>query len=264
VTCAFVRPDTLCAWKGSSLLIVNTRGECGADQGLSGYYHREARFLRTLRLELDGRAPWLCEAAAVAPDALRFTYVHPEVADYGGGGSGQSQDVTPRNERGLPQRAIVIRTTYSVELNGLTVATLVENRSRETLDFELAWNVSADFADIQEAQSARRRQNAPVEVHEDQHGITFRYQHPDLPYTTRLHMAPGVGWQVTSQRAATRVRLPAAGSVDLGLRVVADGARHSLSDDGAARRERHLNLDALSSFRFRLTRSATPTPNGRR
>ena len=241
MTCVLVRPDTLCAWKGSSLLIVNTRGECAADQGLSGYYYREARFLRTLRLQLDGHPPWLCEATAAAPDTLRFTYVHPEVADYGGGGSGQSHDETPRNGRGLPQRAIIVRVTYTVGFNGLTVAAHVENRSREPLEFELAWDVAADFADIQEAQSAGRSQHAPIEARQDGSAITFRYQHPDLPYIARLQMAPGAAWEITSQRAAARVRLSAAQSVEMGFRVVADGAR-ALSDDDASRREQHVSL----------------------
>ena len=79
---ALVRPDILYAWKGPSLFVANTRGECGDDRSLSGYYFREARFLRTLRLEIDGDAPWLCEAATVDPRTLSFTYVHPEVAEY--------------------------------------------------------------------------------------------------------------------------------------------------------------------------------------
>ena len=63
MTTALVRPNILYAWKGPSLFIANTRGDCGDDQTLSGYYFREARFLRTLRLEIDGDPPWLCEAA---------------------------------------------------------------------------------------------------------------------------------------------------------------------------------------------------------
>ncbi len=54
MTTTLVRPDTLCSWKAPSLFIANTRGECGDDQTLSGYYFREVRFLRTLRLEIDG------------------------------------------------------------------------------------------------------------------------------------------------------------------------------------------------------------------
>ena len=49
---AVVRPDTLYAWSGQSLLVVNTRGECAEDQRLTGYYFRETRFLRTLQLRV--------------------------------------------------------------------------------------------------------------------------------------------------------------------------------------------------------------------
>jgi hypothetical protein len=72
---ALIRPEILYAWKGPSLLIVDVRGECGPDQTLSGFYFREARFLRTLRLTLNDHAPWRCEAAALAPDELVFTYI---------------------------------------------------------------------------------------------------------------------------------------------------------------------------------------------
>ena len=86
MTLALVRPDTLYAWKGPSLLIVDTRGDCSADQPLTGYYFRETRFVRTLRFHINGEEPWLCEIAASDPATLAFTYVYPEIADYGGGG----------------------------------------------------------------------------------------------------------------------------------------------------------------------------------
>jgi len=103
---ALIRPATLYAWKGPSLLVTTTRGECGPDQGLTGYYFREARFLSTCRLLLNGREPWLCEAAAIGPDRLAFSYTFPEVARYGGGGSGQSGDDEPRDENGFPATGI--------------------------------------------------------------------------------------------------------------------------------------------------------------
>src|SRR5687768_5506870 len=120
MTTTLVRPDIVYAWKGPSLFIANTRGECGDDQTVSGYYFREARFLRTLRLEIDGDRPWLCEAAAVEPHLLSFHYTHPEIAAYGGGGTGQAGDDVPTNERGIPQRALSIRLLYIVSLTGLT------------------------------------------------------------------------------------------------------------------------------------------------
>lgn len=76
-----VRPRILYGWRGPSFVIVNTRGECGEDEPLSGYYFREARFLRTLRLRIDGEGPWLCEAAAVAPARLTLIYTYPEAAE---------------------------------------------------------------------------------------------------------------------------------------------------------------------------------------
>jgi hypothetical protein len=45
---ALVRSDILYAWKGPSLLIVSMRGECNSEHPLSGFYFREARFLRTM------------------------------------------------------------------------------------------------------------------------------------------------------------------------------------------------------------------------
>src|SRR5688500_17334053 len=130
---ALIRPDMLYAWCGPSLLIVTARGECS--RGFTGFYHREARHLRTWRLEVDGELPWLCEAAAVSPDTLDFAYTHPEIAEYGGGGTGQSGDTEPENARGVPQRALDLRVRYRVEPRGLTVTATVANRSRRPLQF---------------------------------------------------------------------------------------------------------------------------------
>jgi hypothetical protein len=106
---ALVRPEILYAWKGPSLLVVNPRGECGEDQPLSGFYFREARHLRTFRLEVNGRRPWLCEATAVTPDRLLLTYVDPEIRQPGGGGTGQSGDEEETDEHGIPVRALDYR-----------------------------------------------------------------------------------------------------------------------------------------------------------
>src|SRR5688572_19640785 len=111
---ALVRPDLLYGWKGPSLVIVNTRGECGPDQQLSGYYFREARFLRTLRLEINGEPPWRCEAASVSPDSLELNFVHPEIRQPGGGGTGQSGDEETTDARGIPERSLDLRLSIHV------------------------------------------------------------------------------------------------------------------------------------------------------
>ena len=73
---ALIRPGQLYIWKGPSLLLVDERGDCGEREQLSGYYFREARFLRTLRLEVNGRSPWLCDASC-SRDTRGGIHLHP-------------------------------------------------------------------------------------------------------------------------------------------------------------------------------------------
>ena len=178
---AAVRPDTLYAWSGPSLLVVNTRGECAEDQRLSGYYFRETRFLRTLHLRVNGHAPWPCEAASVAPDTLAFTYVHPEITEPSGGGTGQAGDEETCDRDGVPERAIDIRVTYSVCAGWLDVRAAIANRARRPLRLTVAWTVGTDFTDIQEAESSRPKD----------HGLPYRMRiEPEGALDMRLELAP--------------------------------------------------------------------------
>jgi glycogen debranching enzyme len=236
MTTTVVRPDILYGWKGPSLFVANTRGECGDDQTLSGYYFREARFLRTLRLEIDGDRPWLCEAASIEPDILSFQYVYPEIAEYGGGGSGQAGDDVPRNARGIAQRALAIRLLYVVTLSGLTVRLTVTNHSKRRVACELAWQVGTDFADIQEAQSGRREQQALVEADSRTGSLVFQYRHPELRYCSAVTMLGDSPSAITGGRISIRIDLQSQQSLELGLRVegsATDGT--PVADDGGAR-----------------------------
>jgi len=103
---ALIRADTLYAWRGPSLLVTTLRGECGESHPLSGFYYRETRVLRTLRIEINGDRPWLTEAALTAPERIDFSYVHPEITQPGGGGTGQSGDEEGIDAHGLPDRAL--------------------------------------------------------------------------------------------------------------------------------------------------------------
>ena len=178
---AAVRPDTLYAWSGQSLLVVNTRGECAEDQRLSGYYFRETRFLRTLQLRVNGHTPWPCEAVSVAPDTLAFTYVHPEITEPSGGGTGQAGDEETTDRDGVPERSIDIRVVYRVRAGCLDVSATIANRSRRALHITLTWNLSSDYADIQEAETS----------HPKDHGLPYRMRiEPEGALDTRLDFAP--------------------------------------------------------------------------
>ena len=250
---ALIRPDTLCAWRGPSLLVLNTRGECGTGQALSGYYFREARFLSACRLEINGTQPWLCEVAAVDPEVLEFSYVFPEVAQYGGGGSGQAGDDEPRDQRGLPQRGLNIQLRYRVRVASLEIGASILNSSRETLDCEVGWYVDADFADIQEAQAAKRQQQADVQVHPNGRAITFQYVHNRLPYRSGITFSSDVAWHIRNQMVSTRVRLDPHEHRHLTVTVRPDDAE-GVPDDAAAQEREQL----VDDWRRLATTIATP------
>lgn len=216
---AFIRLNERYAWHGQSLLLTNGRGDFGDDNGLSGYYFREARHLRTLRLEINGEPPWLCEAAAADPASLHFSYVHPEMIEFGGGGSGQSQDEITRDAHGVPHRALDIQLAYEVGIASLEATLIVTNRAREPVTFDLAWIAGADFADIQEALGGRREQKASVDVRTDDARIEYRYTHDQLPYRTELCAGGDASWRALPDRLVTTLRLDTQQSVRLELRL---------------------------------------------
>lgn len=248
---AIVRGDLLYAWKGPSLLIVNPHGQCGDDQPLSGFYHFEARFIRTLQLRVNGKEPWLCEAAMTAPDALAFNYVHPEITQPGGGGSGQSQDETNEDEDGLPERALNATLSYSVGIAHLDVELRVTNRARRQVTFELSWDVDADYADIQEALASRREQEAPIDRSFHDGIMEFAYTHDELPYRTAVQVGPE--WRVEGRRAVTTVTLAPQQTAEWPWRIVPSAGWHHLDAD-----EERLREEAWQRWRDSFTRIDVP------
>ncbi|MGQ0537341.1 MAG: glycogen debranching N-terminal domain-containing protein, partial [Gemmatimonadaceae bacterium] len=79
---AYVAPDLSCAWRGPALLVVaRASGSVGPQlHPITGFYLNEARLLSSLQLEINGKAPWLCEAAQEDATRLTFSYIHPEMA----------------------------------------------------------------------------------------------------------------------------------------------------------------------------------------
>jgi glycogen debranching enzyme len=235
---ALVGSGTLAAWSGSSLLLVTLQGRCGQEEPLTGYYFREARFLRTLRIELDGEAPWLCEAASISPSMLSFVYAYPEIAEFGGGGSGSSGDEIPVNGRGIPQRALAIDLTCEVRCDGLHLRVRATNHAKRAVECELAFALDADFADLQEALGGRREQDAPVRREVADKGIAFAYEHERLHYTSTVQVTTPREWRIGQSRIATIVALQSQQTIELGLRVdptPADGKPLDVDADACQR-----------------------------
>ena len=206
-----VRAGILYAWRGPSLLIVGNDGMAGPAHFLSGFYHREARFLSQLCLTVNGKPPWLCECAAVDPSLLAFNFVHPEISAPGGGGTGQSDDEEHLDVHGTPERALDIRLQYRVNVASLDARIIVTNRSRREVSAEFRCALAADFADILETQSGNREQEAPVERTTGASSLDFSYRHPKLPYRSEVRFSdgwvadgPGLTASLKLQRQETR------------------------------------------------------------
>ena len=240
MTLALIRPTQLYIWKGPSLLLVDERGECGEREQLSGYYFREARFLRTLRFEVNGRAPWLCDASLLDTHSVAFTYTHPELTQFGGGGSGQSGDEVSTGADGLPHRGLSLRLVYELSIDRLMVSVTISNHSLRRIEADVAWALDADFADIQEAHEGRRDQHGDVHQQAAGDRLALSYQHPKLKYRTQVMPTGATIWVAGTSSIETRVELEPQQMVVLGLRVdpsTVDGS--APFDDSREREARH-------------------------
>ncbi len=260
---AQVRSGQQYAWHGQSLLVTDDRGDCTEADALSGFYFREARFLRRLRVLINGTAPWLCESASESPQVVHFAYVHPEMTSFGGGGSGASGEDVGQDASGIPHRALDIRLRYSVGIASLEATLDIVNHSRSTVSIDAGWELSADFADIQEALGDNGQQSAPVERTMSAGAVTFAYRHPELSYTTRVSLdsvdviRTAAHDDVDPPEAAAflgaRLKLAPQEATSLRLRVAAVDDRDAVDERGEHAREA-----VWTSWLNRLTRIDTP------
>src|SRR5918994_181483 len=217
---AVVRPELQYAWYGPALLVTNERGECGDDQTLSGFYFRETRFLRELRLEINGQPPWLCASGTAEPRSLTLGLSYPELHGYSGGGSGSGGDDVPRDQRGIPNRALDLLARYELSFRRLVTTLLITNRTPEDVTIDLAWCVGADFADLMEALEGGRREELPVTEVLD-HGLHYRLERPDLAWRTDVEAAGAGQWTACPGKLVGRLTLPSQRSQELRLTVTA-------------------------------------------
>ncbi len=234
---AVIRPEQHYAWHGHALVLTNTRGDCCDDLSLSGFYFRETRFLRTLRLTLNGEQPWLCETAQSAPDTLQFVYIHPEPHSFGGGGSGASGSNQTSDSHGIPHRALSIRVQFSIGIAAIVVTANVANHSLRSVDFDIGWDIGADYADLQEALAGKRQQNANVNASADEHSVRYSYTHDKLPYQTHVSATGPGAWSATGKHVGTRLRLGSQESATLALRIEAADFEEPITTEGAQERD---------------------------
>jgi glycogen debranching enzyme len=208
MTAVKIRPELSYAWYGPSVLITNTRGECGCDESLSGYFFRETRFLRDLRLEINAQRPWLCAAGSGDQRTLAFNFSYPEQLHYSGGGSGTGGDDTPRDDAGIPHRALDLLSQYQLTFHGFAIVLRVTNRTSEDIVVDLTWHLGTDYADLMEALEGAPREKRVVTAVAADGALRFCHEHPELGFETQV-VAGGAGeWVARLGTLASALLLP--------------------------------------------------------
>ncbi|HEY2805281.1 MAG TPA: glycogen debranching N-terminal domain-containing protein [Gemmatimonadales bacterium] len=248
-----VRADQRYAWRGPSMLVTSIRGECEASVPVSGYYFREARHLSRLRLLINSERPWLCSDAAVTAYEMAFVYIYPELASFGGGGTDLADDESQRSAEGILKRSIDLRLTHIAQVQSLDCALQVTNRAQNPVTLRIAFEVDADFADIQEALAGgERQQKAAVTCEAKGRGLRFCYQHPRLPLETLLRPMDELDWSAGDKRLECTITLGPREGTRLMLRIEPVDPQSGFGLDGSAERmemvkgwrERHAIADA--------------------
>ncbi|HEX5478321.1 MAG TPA: glycogen debranching N-terminal domain-containing protein [Dehalococcoidia bacterium] len=160
-------------YSGRSVLVTNLYGEVqGHDT--EGFYVRNTRMLSKASLTLDGKQlePF-AETAVDAHAALGY--------------------LRPQREAGGETSAYIEVARFVGD--GMRMRIRVEESWRDGRTCELGIHLAADFADIEEAHTGRRQQQAPVRTEWDaeRQEVRFLYEHPKVPRATtvRIERAPG-------------------------------------------------------------------------
>ena len=241
---AGIRPDLRYIFRGPSELIVEPDGWAGRNS-FSGYFFRQTRFLRDLRLVIRGEPPHLCSLAEVAPNRLELAYIYPEVRQGGGGGSGSGR---LGDLEGIEFRDIDITLTYEVRPASLQATLLLTNRWQGPFELDIGWHLSADFATIDEAQFGTSGTRGEVHVEPAESGVRFHHRHASLPLETRVYVEGG-SWRHAEGVLRRRLRLPRQETVCVTLTAEAIDPADPIDEQGELLREA-----MLGSWRERITR----------
>lgn len=232
-THAVVRPGLLQAWKGPALLVVDAAGRAGVDPR-TGFFFRETRHLRTLRLRIGGADPFPASAASASPDALEFSLIHPPVETRGGGGSGSGREPT---RFGILSRGLDLDLRVRVRPASFQLTLAVTSRWDARVDVTLGWELAADFAGLMDAMGDDEAAGEPVETEAMDGGLRFRCVGDGLPLATEVSATGGGRWRAVDGGLAARVRLERQRTEIVTLTVRAVDGEDGIDEAGEAARE---------------------------
>jgi glycogen debranching enzyme len=228
--------DLTWAWCGPSLLIVEADGSTGGHP-LGGYYFRQTRYLKDVRLHVRGATPHACSVAEVAPNEMELTHLHPEVERGGGGGSGSGGQ---GSHDGVLFRGVDLRVRYVVHPASADILLYVTNRWQEDVEIELGWALGADFAAVDEACFGYREQAAAVHARVADERLELVYDQPELPLRTEIRAHGRAAWRFHAGGVTATLALPRQHTVEMGLIVSAIDPLDPIDVVGESARESKL------------------------
>jgi len=228
---AQIRADVRYIWCGPSLLVLEPDGSAGANS-LAGYYFRQARYLRALRFTVNGTRPHICSIAEISPREFEATCIFPEVDRGGGGGSGSGRLAI---QHGLPYRDIDIVAHWRIRPASLRITLELTSRWQD-VDIDIAWQLSADFATIDDALFDQPPRFGDVERTPIHDGVRFHLLHPRLGFETHVQCAGGV-WDDATGTLQRRMHLRRQHLEPCTLVVRAHDPEDPIDGAGEARRE---------------------------
>jgi hypothetical protein len=198
-----VDPERVRAHCGRHILSLNRQGLIEPEK--DGYYYNATRFLSRFNLSTAGTRAKPVSCANIEPHATVAYYLVPTPAGRRAAPPGDDD----------PSGGEIVAKGIEIEVDtfvggGFHCDVFVTNRGLAEATVPLDFALDADFADIEEVTSGRRRQDAPVtrrfEASAEGKGeLSLTYAHPKLNHAIKITLAaPG---EVTEEKGAIRVRL---------------------------------------------------------
>jgi glycogen debranching enzyme len=115
------------------------------------------------------------------------------------------------------------------------VVLAIANRATRRLEVDVSWALGADFADIQEAQSGHREQQASIDTVAAGGYVEFTYRHPELAFSTQIHHDSRWSWR--GERLVAQLALESQHTDELTIRIVPLTGREDLTPGDVADRQ---------------------------
>ena len=200
---ASILSTLLLAWRGQSMLVLESNGRIGGE-GIAGYYFRGARYLSNLFFTINGHTLQLCSSAKTGYNRLEFFYIYPPVESSGTGGSGSGMI---EKSEGISQRGLDIRLLFIVAPSGLSIELNLTNRWDKQIQFNLQAGIGTDFLSIDEAYGTQKSISGKSNYIKTADGVYCTHTDSDFPLEMNFKLPETDRWKIEESSFQREVSL---------------------------------------------------------